>query len=878
MGKHPTRRHKPRSQSKSLDTDALLDILPELRPPRTPAQRRVALEKKPVTCVQRTCPHGCDKHPLELQQRQHQPHQSRRLKAYVTPQASHWNAWVAHIAPEAPAGTPLHQVLTKEERRALAPLAFKIEYKNRRGGNAEITSKQKKTLTRARWNAEPVEQTLPSPAAQRALQWLMDNNSTYRFYVNKHKMLLQEGRIAPGNLWILTAELLLNMPGAEVAACPWLYPHASFGDTDLAFRLKQLNQIAQASTPSLKVSWGRKITCRSVDYAEDYALHCYLYDVSLARTLSSVVNMAEQKKMAPETFTTDMPAFEMYWYRQTQMLEDIVRQTGRLPELFFTVAPAEWKFPLHQGVFPPSTGAQLSSQQILLTLHLYNSLQALLREMFFENEDALAACGIESIDHWCMRFEFQKRGTIHVHALCWLRPMKGRHPSELTGKNGVENNSPLVKLLQSVFESSVDVQGGKCSHNLMTYILGYVGKASDALQFRTKDGRCTGRGPQEETRWRQIYRLLSKRSPLEQEMTMDMACQPTVRSSFTGAFVHAPVPGSKALNNDRHLYNAFQDWLEDRVTVTADERPAARDPDQDANREDALDNEDKFNPEEEEAEQEQNQEDKQQTSFLEWLRKFDIRSKTLVESDEPSDRPTYHYELRRRNRAGRGRNKICAVAIQFPFELLDIYVGAHSATFRKGCKEIDILPQGHRVVPENMAHLAAALQPRRYGYGQHAAWNEAVERLMNDITDELTLRGLGFNRVDNFRHRTRACAMVLRQVVLGDEDPTLWSNRDLFARRVRIWSQQQQEVLDIIEEGTNVTDANDLEVSQRILRVTGGPGTGKTEVVIEAALTASMNGSRVLVAAPVGLLVAMYRHVASRQRPLTPPSTVVPPA
>ena len=228
-------------------------------------------EKKPVTCVQRTCPHGCDKHPLELQQRQHQPHQSRRLKAYVTPQASHWNAWVAHIAPEAPAGTPLHQVLTKEERRALAPLAFKIEYKNRRGGNAEITSKQKKTLTRARWNAEPVEQTLPSPAAQRAFQWLMDNNSTYRFYVNKHKMLLQEGRIAPGNLWILTAELLLNMPGAEVAACPWLYPHASFGDTDLAFRLKQLHQIAQASTPSLKISWGRKIACRSVDYAEDYA-------------------------------------------------------------------------------------------------------------------------------------------------------------------------------------------------------------------------------------------------------------------------------------------------------------------------------------------------------------------------------------------------------------------------------------------------------------------------------------------------------------------------------------------------------------------------------------------------------------------------------
>ena len=811
--------------------------------------------KNPETCVQRSCPHGCGKDPLELQQRRQQPQQSRRLKAYVTPQASHWRAWVAHIDPQAPENTALHQVLTKEEMRALAPLAFRIEYRKRRGGNAEITSKQKKTLTRARWNAQPVDQTFPSPAARKAYEWLMENNSTYRYYVNHHKMLLQEQRIAPGSLWIHTAELLLNMPGVEVAACPWLYPHASFGDTDLAFRLKQLNQIAQASTPSLKISWGRKIACRSVDYVEDYALHCFLYDVSLARTLSSVVNMAEQKKMAPETFATDMPAFEMYWYRQTQMLEDVVRQTRKLPELFFTVAPAEWKFPLHEGIFPPSTGTQLNSQQILLTLHLYNSLQALLREMLFENGDALAACGIESIDHWCMRFEFQKRGTIHVHVLCWYAPVKGRHPSELTGKTGAEKNSPLVKLLQSVFECSVDVQGGKCSHNLMTYVLGYVSKASDALQFRTKDGRCTGRGPQEETRWRQIYRMLSKRSPLEQEMTMDLACQPTVRSSFTGAFVHAPVPGSKAVNNDRHLYNAFQDWLEGKAAVTVDKRPAAHGSEDDANRDEALEHEENR----EEEEEEENQEQKKETNFLEWLRKFDIRSKTLLQSDEPSDRQTYHYELRHRNRAGRGRNKICAVAIQFPFELLDIYVGAYSATFQKGRKEAEILPQSHREAPENMAHLAAALKPRNYGYGQHAAWNEAVEKLMNEIADELTLRGLGFSRVDNFRHRTRACAMVLRQVVLGDEDPTLWTNRNLFSRPARVWSPEQQEVLGIIDEGISVTDANELEVSQRILKVTGGPGTGKTEVVIEAALDASMNGSRVLVAAPVGLLVAMYR-------------------
>jgi hypothetical protein len=194
-----------------------------------------------------------------------------------------------------------------------------------------------------------------------------------------------------------------------------------------------------------------------------------------------VVNLAETKKMAPETLASDMAAFEMYWHRQTQMLEDICRQTKRLPELFFTLAPAEWKFPLHEGMFPPSPGEKLTSQQAVLTLHLYNSMQAVLRKLVFENGEALRSCGITRVVHWCMRFEFQKRGTIHVHVICWYDDVAGHHPSELTGKTGEKHASPLVDLLEAVFQCSVDVQAGKCSHNLLRYVLGYVAKASDAL-------------------------------------------------------------------------------------------------------------------------------------------------------------------------------------------------------------------------------------------------------------------------------------------------------------------------------------------------------------------------------------------------------------
>ena len=41
--------------------------------------------------------------------------------------------------------------------------------------------------------------------------------------------------------------------------------------------------------------------------------------------------------------------------------------------------------------------------------------------------------------------------------------------------------------------------------------------------------------------------------------------------------------------------------------------------------------------------------------------------------------------------------------------------------------------------------------------------------------------------------------------------------------------------------------------------MTGGPGTGKTEVLLEAAVRAADTGCRVLLGGPIGLLVSMHR-------------------
>jgi hypothetical protein len=67
---------------------------------------------------------------------------------------------------------------------------------------------------------------------------------------------------------IPTAELLLHMPGIEVAARPWLYPMALFGYTHLRVRLVGLGHISAAQKPSLKTSWLRKLLSRCASYQQ----------------------------------------------------------------------------------------------------------------------------------------------------------------------------------------------------------------------------------------------------------------------------------------------------------------------------------------------------------------------------------------------------------------------------------------------------------------------------------------------------------------------------------------------------------------------------------------------------------------------------------
>ncbi|CAE7439739.1 UBP23, partial [Symbiodinium pilosum] len=728
---------------------------------------------------------------------------STHFRIYPTPQGSEWHSWSAAICKN---HLPLTDVLPRVEIENLAVLRIHVDYRSRRGGNAEITSKQKRSLTRCRWHPATLLDAPRGDLAARAFTWLLQNNDTYRAWVHRHAALTQENKLKEGRD-LPTAELLLRSPGIEIAARPWLYPLPSMADTNIQERLLPLGWTNARSKPSIRASFMHKLLSRCVDYSKDFPLQCLLYDVCMARTISAVQAIAQQNKMSPEKVASDMDTFDEYWHQQLRKLEDICRlefartasMDAALPSVFFTVAPAEWRYLLHEGFFEEGS---LADQQQKITLHLYHTLQTLLEFHILKNGESLQRIGIAKVRQWSLRFEFQSRGTLHLHAVLWADLLPNCSAESMTGRSGTDKKSPFVRLLEELFSSRADVQVGDGAHNLLRYVAGYVSKASDALQFSREQAHHAGT-PTDTSKWRQTYRLLSKKSPMEQEMLMEFAGLPMVRHSFSGHAIYPPIPGSTARNSSQDQCLVYQYYLKEQKDGLGSTRGL---------------------------------------SYMEWLRRYRV-----VDANRRT--------VAIRNVAGPARSCDCGVAMTFPFELLDIFIGAWAATFLKELPEYRILPDTSKdkenyaashsnekmrrssfTAPEGCKRLKAVLSLDEFQLpdANPNEFHPDIGKLLSQIEQDLVLRGLGDDRIATFKARMHACTLLLLEIRNGFEDPGLWSAKKISAAPRRVWSDEQQLVLDHIKAGTAVSDAAIMEHSCRILQVGGGPGTGKTEVVIAA--------------------------------------------
>ena len=116
------------------------------------------------------------------------------------------------------------------------------------------------------------------------------------------------------------------------------------------------------------------------------------------------------------------------------------RTSHGLPNLFFTVSPAEWKFPTHTGMHGNSFSAMDS---YTLTLHVYNVVHTILKELVLNSKSRYASLtGIERVYDWSLRVEYQKRGTLHVHVIAWAK-YKGNPCSAFAGVWGAFRGSAI---------------------------------------------------------------------------------------------------------------------------------------------------------------------------------------------------------------------------------------------------------------------------------------------------------------------------------------------------------------------------------------------------------------------------------------------------
>ena len=529
-----------------------------------------------------------------------------------------------------------------------------------------------------------------------------------------------------------------------------------------------------------------------------YNLQCFLHDASLAKQLTAIANMALRANKSAEQMVVDNQYFATFWTHKVEALVDVCRQLqleGKVesgfPTIFLTIAPAEWSFPLHPGMFEWVKEAKLLSQShAVLTLHIYNGLTMVLQTVF-KDQHLLDEWGIEAIHEFAIRIEFQKRGTPHAHVVLWATAKDGKDLQHLSGRTHEDHSSPMVAWFQKTFScGAVDVQTSNGSALLLRYVAGYLSKASDALHYTAEDKTAPSKTPA--AIWRTVFRLLARKSFTEQEMAVEFASLPLVICSFTSAVVYAPVPGSTAVNSSRRLYGAYL-----------------------------------------------KQKDLGGGTFASWARNWRLQR----ESGKMDD-----LEVAERNVWGRIKNKRCAVAMIYPFELLDIFVGAFALSMLPGVREEELLLPDEKDFPLGTRNLRAVLK--------HPVIDNDLNHLVHTILRDMQLRGLSQDRMSTFSARLRSCRLLLQRTEAGDVDARDWEARCIAKPPTFFWSDKQQVFLRHFMEAIMLSEE---DRPPRIISLTGGPGTGKTEVLLEAVRRSLDDGCKVLLAGPIGMLIASHR-------------------
>jgi hypothetical protein len=371
--------------------------------------------------------------------------------------------------------------------------------------------------------------------------------------------------------FISTSKLLLHSDGIEVAAFPWLYIREEYSDTLNVVKKRVCGNdneepkdwSLKGKLYSIKKSFYRKVMsyCRSYEQTKD--LYFLVHDICQARSIIAALSQAQKLGITADIVTDNMPTSTSYWLHQQDYTVDICRSMKKLsmtdsqlvslvanpleqhsythPNVFITIAPAEWKYMSQAPFFKKYTG--IDEAQPSLTLHIYHTVVKVLKDVLLVRNRFFSRV----FEH-CIRIEFQSRCTIHFHIALWAILGMAKH--RLEGRSG-EVVSELVTFLEDVFKCRIDVQIGT---GFLNYINGYVTKAQTQMDFNPSQYASSN-----DALWFRTYRLLCKRAVMASEVFLELAGEGVSQmiNSYEVDVMYPPIPSETraATNKTLKLYH-----------------------------------------------------------------------------------------------------------------------------------------------------------------------------------------------------------------------------------------------------------------------------------------------------------------------------------
>ena len=294
--------------------------------------------------------------------------------------------------------------------------------------------------------------------------------------------------------------------GIECSLWPVLYPYTSWCESAV---------LGTSKNRSSKAAFVSKCFSPVADYALHFNLMQFMFDRWLYKTIpvaihSSTGRTGHSSQYQLMSALDSKPFSPEYWKWQHRYLIDAVRQYG-YPSLFITISPYEWSFtrPLWIQELMSTFQRPPHSIPFFLNFHFLHTLEQVIRGYMCGANNSkwrsqLFSTGSRqdrnNVLTYFYRYEFQERGTLHVHLLVWLRDLSSMQYPRI--KADVPPTSsylyPYVTRFQKSHKSSLprcdtttnvsSCPSGKSlhiSHNEEAFILGlrgYIDTILPALQ------------------------------------------------------------------------------------------------------------------------------------------------------------------------------------------------------------------------------------------------------------------------------------------------------------------------------------------------------------------------------------------------------------